>query len=79
VDELTFLERHTRELTIYATANRDGVEGGDGAKAIEIDGQVAMLGGGNYNRHNQVACAETSLALAGCAWHSGVGCLAGAP
>src|SRR6266849_4502007 len=79
VDELALPERDTRELAVHATANRDGVEGGDGADAIEIDGQVAPLGGGNYDRHNQVACAEASLALAGCSGHGGVGCRAGVP
>src|SRR5712692_1222418 len=79
VDKLTFPERDTRELSVHATANRDGVEGRDGADAIEIDGQVAALGGGNHDRHNQVACAETSLALAGCAGRGAVGCRAGLP
>ena len=64
VDKLTFLKRDAAELAIDATANRDGVEGGDRAKAIEIDGQIATLGGGNDNRHDQAACAEPP-ALAG--------------
>ncbi len=77
VDELTFLERYADELTIDPAANRDGIECRDGAKAIEIDGQVAALGGGNDHRHNQATCAGTSLALAGCSGRGGVGGLAG--
>src|SRR5216683_4732100 len=77
VDELTFLERYADELTIDPAANRDGIECRDGAKAIEIDGQVAALGCGNDHRHNQATRAETSLALAGCSGRSGVGGLAG--
>jgi len=79
VDELTFLERNTDELTIDATANRDGVVGGDGAESIEVNGQVAALCGGNHDRHNHVARARTSLALAGSSGRGGVGCLAGVP
>jgi hypothetical protein len=79
VDELTFLERNTDELTIDATANRDGIEGCDGAKTIEVNAQIAALCGGNDNRHNQTACAGTSLALAGSSGRSGVGYRAAVP
>src|SRR6266849_724388 len=79
VDELAFLKRHSYDLPIHAAANRDGVEGGDSANAIEIDGQVATLGSGDDDRHNQVACAETSFALAGCSGRGGIGCQAGVP
>src|SRR5260370_38033639 len=65
VDELTFLKCNTDALTIDATANGDGVESGDRAKAIEVNAQVATLRARNYKRHNQIACAETSLSLAG--------------
>ncbi len=79
VYELTFLKCDTDELAIDAAANRDGVESGDRADAIEVNGQVAALCGGNDNRHNQIACAETSLALAGYSGRGGVSCLAGVP
>src|SRR5260370_12058359 len=79
VDELTFFKCKNDELTIDGTANGDGVESGDRAKAIEVNGQVATLRGGNDNRHNQIACAETSLALAGYSGRGSVSCLAGVP
>src|SRR5260370_25426847 len=72
VDELAFLKRNAGELPIHATANRDGVEGGDSANAIEIDGQVPTLGGGDDHRHTQVACAETSFALVFCSCRGGI-------
>jgi hypothetical protein len=78
VDELAFLERDTGELTVHAAANRDGIEGRDGAKAIEIDGQVATLGSGNDDWHDHVAWSGTSPALAS-RRRGGVGCLAGVP
>src|SRR6266699_15125 len=78
VDKLTFLKRDAAELAIDATANRDGVEGGDRAKAIEIDGQIATLGGGHDNRHDQAACAEPP-ALAGRPGRGGVYCRTGVP
>src|SRR5260370_5942691 len=77
VDELAFLERDTEELAVDAAANGYGVEGGDGAKAIEIHGQVATLGGGNNDGHNHVARAESSPGLAGCRRSSGIGRPAG--
>src|SRR5256885_4239653 len=52
VEKLTFLKRDAAELAIDATANRDGVEGGDRAKAIEIDGQIATLGDRKSTRLN---------------------------
>src|SRR5260370_4003000 len=52
VSELAFLEGDADELAVDAAANRDGVEGGYCAKAIEIDGQVAALGGGSHHRHD---------------------------
>src|SRR5260370_9179915 len=75
VYELTFLKCNTDELTIDATANGDGVESGDRAKAIEVNGQVAALCGGNDNRHNQIACDETSPALASYSGRGSVSCL----
>src|SRR5260370_17948761 len=66
VDELAFLERYADELTIDPAANRDSSECRDGAKAIEIDGQVAALGAGNDHRHNQATSAGTSPAPPGC-------------
>src|SRR5260370_7013660 len=63
VDELTFLERYADELTIDPAANRDGIECRDGAKAIEIDGQVAALAAGNAPRHNQATSPPPSLTL----------------
>src|SRR4029077_16866400 len=77
VDELAFLERDTDELTIDTAANRDGVEGSDGAKSIEINGQIAALRSGNNDRHNHAACAEASLAFARRCGRTRVGCLAG--
>src|SRR5260370_4989528 len=76
VDELAFLEGHTDELTVHATANRDGVESGDRAKTIEIDRQVATLGGGNDYRDDHAASAKPSPALAGCCGRGGAGALA---
>src|SRR2546421_12937020 len=79
VDKLTFLKRDAAELAIDAAANRDGVEGGDRTKTIEIDRQVAALSGSHDNRHDQVARAETSLAPAGRRGRGGVSCRAGVP
>src|SRR2546423_10082849 len=79
VDKLTFLKRDAAELAIDATANRDGVEGGDRAKSIEIDGQMATLGSGNDNRHDQAACAAPPSALAGRPGRGGVCCRTGVP
>ncbi len=66
VDELSFLECNTGELTIHAAANRNGVEGRHRAEAIEINRQVATLGSRNHDGHNHAARAEAALTLAGC-------------
>src|SRR6267378_2923261 len=79
VDELAFLERNTDELTVHATANRDGIEGRDGAEAIEVNGQVTTLRSGNHDRHYQTARAGTAFALAGRFGSGGIGGLAGVP
>src|SRR6267142_6262800 len=77
VNELTLLEGNADQLAVNAAADSDGVEGGDGAEAIEVNGQVAALCGGNHDRDDKPTCAETSLALAGSSGRGGVGSLAG--
>jgi hypothetical protein len=64
VNELTFLKGDADELTVDAATNRDGVEGGDRPKTVEIDGQVAALSGGNNHGHNKVAHTRTAPAPA---------------
>ena len=68
VDELTFLEGDTDELAIDAAAHGDGVEGGDRAEAVKIDGQVAALSGGNDHRHYEAASACPAPPLGCGAW-----------
>src|SRR5207245_1187347 len=58
-------------------ANGDGVEGRDCAKAIEINGQVAALRGGNDHRHNKIAGARTAFGSIGGSGSGRVGSLAG--
>ncbi len=77
MDELTFLERYADQLSIDATTNRDRVEGRNGAKTIEINGQVAALSGGNDNRHNKVTGARTAFGLIGGSSRGRVSSLAG--
>src|SRR5437016_5775691 len=80
VNELAFLEGNADQLAVNATADGDGVEGSDGAQAIEVNGQVAALCRGNHDWHDKSTCAGTSLALAGCSGRNGGrGCLAGVP
>src|SRR6266513_1402713 len=47
VNELAFLEGNADQLAVNSAADGDGVEGRDGAKAIEVNGQVAALRGGS--------------------------------
>ncbi len=80
MNELAFLEGNANQLAINAAADGDGVEGSDGAEAIEVNRQVATLRGGNHDRHSKSTCAGTSLALADCSGRGGgCGCLAGVP
>jgi hypothetical protein len=65
VNELTFLERDTNELTIHAAANRNGIERGDGAKTIKVHRKVAALRRRDHNRDYEAPAASTSLALTG--------------
>src|SRR5260370_38846821 len=71
VNELAFLEGNANQLAINAAADGDGVEGSDGAEAIEVNRQVATLRGGNHDRHSKSTCAGTSLALADCSGRDG--------
>src|SRR6266436_2888940 len=79
VNELAFLEGNADQLAVNAAAHGDGVEGSDGAEAIEVNGQVAALCRRNHDRHNKSTCAGTSLALAHCSGCGGGGGLAGVP
>ena len=65
VHELTFSKGHIDNLTVNATAHRDGVKGGYGPEAVEVDGKVAALGGSNDNGHDKVAHARASRASFG--------------
>ena len=69
VDELTFFESDADELAIDAAADGDGVEGGDRAEAVEINGQIAVLRGGDDHGNNWRAAracrAASALAAAG--------------
>src|SRR5262249_11694131 len=52
VDELSFLEGDIDELPIDAAVNGHSVESGDCAEAVEVDGKIAFLcGGDNYGDH----------------------------
>ncbi len=59
VDELAFLEVDLGDLAIDAAADGYRVEGGDGAKAVEIDGEIAALSGGNHHGHYEAACSRS--------------------
>ncbi len=47
--ELTFLESHADELAVDAAVHGDGVECRDSSQAGEINGQIAVLRGGDHN------------------------------
>jgi hypothetical protein len=73
VNKLAFLESDVDELAIHAATNCDSIEGGDGADAVEINGQVAELRAGDDHRHGKTTGASTALAFPGSGWGCGVG------
>src|SRR6267154_2076215 len=59
VDELAFREVDLGDLAIDAAADGYGVESGNGAKTVEIDGKIAALGAGNHHGHYEAACSRS--------------------
>src|SRR5229473_175919 len=51
------LEGNADQLAVNAAADSNGVEGSDSAEAIEVNGQVAALCGGNHDRDYKPTCA----------------------
>src|SRR5882762_9306298 len=64
VDELAFLEIDLGDLAVDAAADGYRVEGGDGAKAVEIDGKIAAQRAGNHHGHCEAACSRSLPTLA---------------
>src|SRR5713101_2799121 len=63
VDELAFFEGNVDELPIDAAVYCNGIEGGYGAKTIEVNGEIAPLSGSYHNGHDEAAwsCARAPL------------------
>jgi hypothetical protein len=71
--ELTFLEIDLGDLSVYAAVYRNGIKRGDRPQAIEVNGKISALCGGNDHRHYEAACARSlaALSLARPSWGRG--------
>jgi hypothetical protein len=65
VDELAFLESNTTKLAVHAAANGNGIESGNCAETVEINGQIAVLRSGNHDRNRRPSRAWSAFPFTG--------------
>src|SRR5437588_5577479 len=63
---LALLETHLHHLAIYAALHCNGIKRFDGAKPVQIDGQIAPLRRGYSDRHTRVGIAIAVASTATC-------------
>src|ERR1700686_170819 len=62
--ELPFLEIDLSDLSVYTAVYRHGIKRRNCPKAVEIDGKISTLRGGNDHGHYEAARARSLAALA---------------